>query len=526
MPDNSTAPSIPWPRRIGALLTLLFVVMAQAPAAAPVTPRVADELDSWTPGRKLLERDRFNEARDWFEARQAVAPHDICGHYFSALVYTNFDVDGMPFPEQVVRGLALLDQGLDLADGLDDPTLGTRYCHGALHGLRAAERLKQSKYLGAALDAKRARSLMLELIEDDPSCVDCRFWSGCYDYFADVLPSAVKFFRTLLFFPKGDKRRGLESLQAAADAGEVDRFSALWMLISLYSGPERDPARALTLLEQASRRYPDSFKAALARARYHFDLESPPDRARGLAMHLPLLEASARLDEPHRARIERRVRLSLAQAYLADLRPEEAIETLEAHWPAALEEPESAVEVASALMRAYRSGGEYARAVQTLQAIRERYPTSPAVEALRQVNETIDAPSSRAWAATMVPWRKGRAGQLAEAVAEFERMIAEAPLPEIARFGLAHLYFEIERYDDARPLFESVGNSQLAFPIALRPLAYLRLGNIHDLAGDRRSARSAYKSMEKLSRGQPGMMSFAERYLERAYDGSVRVNFP
>jgi len=242
-------------------LLLLLVVSVSATTAGT---GVATELASWSPGLELLERDRFDRARDWFAARQAAAPDDICGYYFTALVYTNFDLDGLLGSQQAEQGAELIEQGLDRGDKLDAPTPGERYCHGALHGLRAAERLKRSKYLGAALDAKRSRRLMLDLVEDEPSCVDCRFWIGSYDYFADLLPSVMKFFRTLLFFPKGDKQRGLDALQAVADGGRLDRFAARWMLISLYSGPERDPSRALALLKRVAADYPESLDRSSA----------------------------------------------------------------------------------------------------------------------------------------------------------------------------------------------------------------------------------------------------------------------
>ena len=72
----------------------------------------------------------------------------------------------------------------------------------------------------------------------------------------------------------------------------------------------------------------------------------------------------------------------------------------------------------------------------------------------------------------------------------------------------------------------TVGKSDLAWPNALRPLAYLRLGQIHDLADDRRSAKAAYKAVQKLSREQPGLKSLAQSFLDRPYDGTFRVNFP
>jgi tetratricopeptide (TPR) repeat protein len=517
--------SHPWIRCV-PLAGLLLLLLAAVPTATTAGTGVATELASWSPGRELLERDRFDLARDWFSARLQAAPDDVCAYYFTSLVYTNFDLDGILGSEQAEKGAELIEAGLDRGDKLDAPTPGARYCHGALHGLRAAERLKRSKYLGAALDAKRSRRLMLDLLEDEPNCVDCQFWIGSYDYFADLLPSVMKFFRTLLFFPKGDKQRGLDALQAVADGGELDRFAARWMLISLYSGPERDPAHALELLESVRADYPESFNAALARAWYHFELETPPDRAAGLELHIRLLERAAGLEEPYRARIIRRVRLSLAQAYLSDLQPEKAIETLDPLWPDALEELESAVDVARTRIRALNRAGKHARAVRTFKAVRDRFPDSPAIKGLERYYATYDVHSSRAMAAMMPAWRMGREGRVPEAVAEFERLANEAPLPEIARFGLAHLYFELERYEDALPLFESVGESQLEWPAGFRPLAYLRLGHIHDLAGDRRAAKSAYKTLQKLARKEPGLKALAERYLDRPYDGTYRVSFP
>jgi tetratricopeptide (TPR) repeat protein len=480
-------------------------------------------LEHWKDGLELLHSSRVDESLAWFLARQRERPDDVCGHYFPALIYSNYDVDGLTNEEEDERGRRLLEEGIGAGedrvdDGADD--LETRYCLGALHGLRAAERLKRSKYLGAAFDARRARRIMLDLVDDEPECVDCRFWIGSYDYFADVLPGVIKFFRTLLFFPKGDRERGLATLRDVAERGTFDRYNALWILYTLYRGLEEDPQRARETLERVLAVYPDCVDAQLALAWHHARNARPPDRARGIALHLQSLEWVARAEAGSGGRLSEKVRISLCLAYLDDLQPEAGVAVLRPALRSARGHEERELDAALHAVRAMNRAGRHDEAVRLLDDVKARYPDAPQLESLERETQAFDASTSRTFGDMTVPWRMGRGGDVNRAEAAFRELMAKHDAKGLIHFGMAGMYFDLERYDEAEAHYRSAIAAGIAGPTHYTPISFLRIGHLLDLRGERRDAKSFYRKAASVAGEHEWVRHAAKHYRKEPYTGA------
>jgi tetratricopeptide (TPR) repeat protein len=505
---------------------LLLPVLAAALHAADSTqaPGPPVGLEPWTKGLALLHASHTDEALDWFLARKSRHPDDVCGFYFPALVYLHFDVDGLTVEEEDQRGLEFLAAGIGL--GQDRTDAGARYCVGALYGLRAEHRLRRSKYLGAAFDAKRARGTMLELVEDEPGCVDCRFWIGSYDYFADVLPGVIRFFRSLLFFPKGDKARGLATLHEVAEQGTIDRYNALWLLYSLYRGHEKRPATALDVLEQIRVTYPDNVDAWLALGWYHFHVATPPERERGIAVLLQALEQVSLFEGEHGRRLSCKVRVDLARAYLGDLRPAAAVETVRPLVAATRGHEERELTVSLTLLRALNHAGRHDEALRLLEDIRERYPESPALATLEREAEAFDTASSGTFRLVAAAWRRGREGEIAAAEAELRDLLDRGHVAGLVYFGLAGMYFDVGAHAKADANYRSTVEAGVERPDFFVPLARLRLGNLADLRGDRGEAKRQYRKASKQAGDHEWVRDVAKHYLREPFTGEGGLRFP
>ena len=491
---------------------------AAATTSVTAAPRVPERLREWAAGLELLHAGRANEALDWFVARQRQRPDDLCGSYYPALVYLNWTLNGLEDEEELTRGRALLEQGIAAGEAIADPSEadpGTRYCLGAIYGLRAQDRLETSKFLRAAFDARRSRRIMLDLFEDEPGFVDCRFWLGSYDYFADVLPGIIKFFRTLLFFPSGDKERGLDALRAVADGGALDRYHAYWMLYEIHAGIERDEQTALEVLEDLHAAYPDSVDASLTLA-WRLARSDPPEIARGVALHAECLERIESRDGPSRERLTERVKVSLGRYHVEDLNPAVAVEVLRPVLAAA-EGEEREMAVAIPLVRALVRAGKHAEAVRVLEKLRGRYPDSSDLGIVEHEVQLFDEEVSRVYLATLPARRLGRDDRLEEAEAAFRELLSTHGEDAQIYFWMAGMYFDAGSDAVAEAAYRKalrVGGESPAFVL---PWTYVRIGNLMDVAGKRAEAKTYYRKAIEIGGDASRASPTAKWYLKHRY---------
>lgn len=506
-------------RHGGPVLALAILIVSAAPAAGQPGPPAAlpPRLESWLDGLALLHSSRSDEALDWFLARHDRKPEDICGFYFPALVYTNFKLVDLDTDAQAERGFDLLEQGIKLGEKQmsREPDVATRYCVGGLHGLRAAERLKRSKYLRAALDGKRSRRIMLDLLEDEPELVDCRFWIGSYDYFADVLPAFFKFFRTLLFFPSGDKERGIAALDVVATDGRLDRYNSLWMLYSLYRGFEEDDAGARRSLERLRQAYPESIDVRLTLA-WSPARETPPDYERVLELHRETVEYADSVAGRTGLYLANRARLSQANALDRALEPDAAVAALRARVDS-VEDESLAFDAAELLVRSLDHAGRHAEIPATVARLRGRYPESSRIEQLDRLAATFDQTSSELFAALIPARRLARDGRQDEAQAEFAVAFEAYGERGLIYMAMAELAFEDGRDAAAVESYRAVLDSGDTMPAYLPGLAYLRLGNLADLDDRRSDAKSLYRKADDAAGELEWLEKGIREFLKRPY---------
>jgi hypothetical protein len=85
-----------------------------------------------------------------------------------------------------------------------------------------------------------------------PKYVDCLIGTGAYNYFADSLPTFIKIF-SWMFTQGGDKEKGIQQLELAAQKGEYGQIAAKMVLLAVYYNEKRfDDYQRLTsgLIEQ------------------------------------------------------------------------------------------------------------------------------------------------------------------------------------------------------------------------------------------------------------------------------------
>ena len=132
------------------------------------------------------------------------------------------------------------------------------YALGIAHGLRSNYYWVVKKAwrdsLHDATDARRAHDRVIEL---DPRNVDARLVSGLDDYIVGSLPLAYRMLGFMIGI-RGDKERGIRTVQDVAAHGNLDRVDAEIFLGALYRR-ENQPRKAIPLIDDLIARFPRNF---------------------------------------------------------------------------------------------------------------------------------------------------------------------------------------------------------------------------------------------------------------------------
>lgn len=98
---------------------------------------------------------------------------------------------------------------------------------------------------------------------------DFYFFTGLYNYYREAYPEAHPIYKSFAFvFPKGDKPRGLQELQAASKNSIVLKAESSLFLAYIWQFYENDYPKSLSVSRSLNRLYPDNdqFRASLVKS--------------------------------------------------------------------------------------------------------------------------------------------------------------------------------------------------------------------------------------------------------------------
>lgn len=224
----------------------------------------------------------YPEAIADFERAMAQHPDDpeLHNHVAQALVFQEMYRDGAleselvsgnsaflrrprlnPSPEMERRFLNELNRAMTLAQARlqkNPDDAAAMYALGISYGLRCNYYWIVKKDWRASLkDATAARRLHNRVSELQPGNVDARLVQGLHDYLVGCLPWHWRMLGFLVGI-RGDKDKGIRTVQEVARKGEDNRLDAEIFLCALYRR-ENQPARAVPLIEDLIRRFPRNY---------------------------------------------------------------------------------------------------------------------------------------------------------------------------------------------------------------------------------------------------------------------------
>ncbi len=132
---------------------------------------------------------------------------------------------------------AQLQEVIDMCDKIlekNDKNIDAIFFKGGAIGFRGRLLGIRESWIKSALDGKEGLELVYRAYKADPKSIDVQLGFGIYHYYAEVIPKkypVVKPF--MIFFPQGDKNRGLKELENVAWNGRYARIESRYFLMTL-----------------------------------------------------------------------------------------------------------------------------------------------------------------------------------------------------------------------------------------------------------------------------------------------------
>ncbi len=252
------------------LILKVFVVFLLV--LLPANAQKQSRFDSLiTSGINQIYNIEFEKAEKTFKVVRSEFPKHPAGLFFDAMIYwwqIMLDFDNEEYDEILEDKL---DETIDFCEEIldDDPeNVDAIFFMGGALGFRGRLSAVRESWFSAALDGKEALPLVYEAYKIDSTNKDVQLGFGIYNYYAAVIPEqypVVKPF--MVFFPGGDKEKGLDQLQIAATQGRYAKYEAQYFLMTLYFKFEKDYRASQFYAERLAKKFPNnpSFKRYFGR---------------------------------------------------------------------------------------------------------------------------------------------------------------------------------------------------------------------------------------------------------------------
>jgi len=213
-------------------------------------------------GIDKLYNYEFDRADSDFSEVIRLRPDHPAGYFFRAMVQWERIISNFDDESQDDKLYKMLDVVIEMCekhlDEYPDDVTAIFFNGGAI-GFRGRLRANRGKWVGAANDGMVALPLVRKAYELEPNNYDVLLGIGIYNYYASVVPEKYPFVKpAMIFFPNGDRKKGLEQLRQASLNAKYAKVEAMYFLMQNYFIYEKDYGKALELARKLHARYPNN----------------------------------------------------------------------------------------------------------------------------------------------------------------------------------------------------------------------------------------------------------------------------
>lgn len=204
----------------------------------------------------------FDKAEITFSEIIKLRPEHPVGFFFRAMIQWERIISNFDDESQDENLYELLEVVIDMCDKrleINQNDITALFFKGGAIGFRGRLRANRGKWLGAANDGIIALPLVRKAHELEPTNYDVLLGIGIYNYYAAVIPEKYSFVKPfMIFFPSGDREKGLEQLTQASLYAKYAKVEATYFLMQNYSTFEKDYKKALDLAKKLHLSYPNN----------------------------------------------------------------------------------------------------------------------------------------------------------------------------------------------------------------------------------------------------------------------------
>lgn len=247
-------------KNIFYLFTLLLLSYQFADAQWVINDRVSDSIT--VKGINYIYNLEFESAEKEFTVLINREPDEPAGYFFYAMVdwwRIMLDYDNPGYDEGFKNKLKKVIDICDARLEKDEFDIVALFFKCGSIGFRGRLFSHRDSWLKAADDGRLAYPILMKAYKLAPNNYDILLGIGIYDYFAEVIPEQYPILKpVMLFFPKGNKLRGIDELRIAADKAHYANTESAYFLLQVYLNYENNPYPALELALRLYNKYPDN----------------------------------------------------------------------------------------------------------------------------------------------------------------------------------------------------------------------------------------------------------------------------
>ncbi len=240
----------------------LFAIFFVCLVIIPLHSQSTDFDSTVINGIKQIYSIKFDKAERTFKGLIADYPNKPEGRFFLAMIdwwkiLLNPDSETYDniFSQKLEDVIYQCDQILK-KDPNNEEAL---FFKGGAIGFRGRLRALRESWLKAANDGRLALPIVEKAAKLNPKNVDVQLGFGIYDYYASVIPDEFPFIKPLMiFFPPGNKKKGLDELTNVALNGKFAKYEARYFLTTIYFSYENDPYKADEWCKKLTSEFPDN----------------------------------------------------------------------------------------------------------------------------------------------------------------------------------------------------------------------------------------------------------------------------
>jgi tetratricopeptide (TPR) repeat protein len=202
----------------------------------------------------------FEKAESDFDEVIRLLPAHPVGYFFKAMIQWERILCNFDDESQDDKLYDDLDIVIDMCEKRLDENpkdVTAMFFKGGAVGFRGRLRANRGKWLGAANDGMVALPLVRKAYALEPNNYDVLLGIGIYNYYAEVMPGQYPISKPfMLFFPSGDRKKGLEQLRLASEHAKYAGVEASYFLMQSYYVFEKDFPKAYEIAVRLHERFP------------------------------------------------------------------------------------------------------------------------------------------------------------------------------------------------------------------------------------------------------------------------------